>query len=60
VTRIIELRHEHLMTSFLGSLFGLLVQFASHDTRASHRFSRCVVAVLAAAAAGFAAFPQAG
>jgi hypothetical protein len=21
------------MTSFLGSLFGLLVQFASHDTR---------------------------
>jgi hypothetical protein len=24
--RIIELRHEHLMTSFLGSLFGLLVQ----------------------------------
>jgi hypothetical protein len=24
--RIIELCHEHLMTSFLGSLFGLLVQ----------------------------------
>jgi hypothetical protein len=24
--RIIELRHERLMTSFLGSLFGLLAQ----------------------------------